>query len=76
MFQFLQIDRINEIYRSHTFGVCGKGFGFEIKEVCLFQYVFICFLEMFADLRDLFGSVYRHVCCVMEGKYLLGIQFA
>jgi len=31
--QFLQIDRINNIYKDHKFGHCGSGFGFEIKEV-------------------------------------------
>ena len=29
----MQIDRINNIYKDHSFGVCGSGFGFEIKQV-------------------------------------------
>ena len=31
--QLHQIDRINNIYKGHSFGVCGSGFGFEIKQV-------------------------------------------
>jgi len=37
--QFLQIDRINNIYKVHSFGACGSGFGFEIKEVCVYTVV-------------------------------------
>jgi len=35
--QFLQIDRINNIYKVHNFSVCGSGFGFEIKEVSMYS---------------------------------------
>lgn len=31
--QLMQIDRINNVYKDHSFGACGSGFGFEIKEV-------------------------------------------
>jgi len=31
--QFLQIDRINNIYKHESFGGCGVGYEFEIKEV-------------------------------------------
>ena len=31
--QLMQIDRINNIYKDHSFGICGSGFGFEIKQV-------------------------------------------
>ena len=33
----MQIDRINNIYKEHIFGVCGSGFGFEINEVCQYH---------------------------------------
>jgi len=39
--QFLQIDRINNIYKDHSFGSCGSGFGFEIKEVIVHCYAVV-----------------------------------
>ena len=39
--QFLQIDRINNIYKDQSFGVCGAKFGFEIKEVSLHRITFL-----------------------------------
>jgi len=57
----MQIDRINNIYKDHSFGICGSGFGFEIKQVGV---------SLFGELHTVvFTSCSVH-SCDSTGRYL------
>lgn len=68
--QLLQIDRINNIFKDHSFGSCGSGFGFEIKEVIfsLFELVLQSFLYLLN--YTILLSLATHRICISQRTQL------